>query len=94
MTQNEVYDLVDAVKMFASSYDDLMHIVESIKDDGTLDLEPANAWIDAKVKKPASDDELVVVMTDAGAKYFGRTIGGKFQKNVVRWFPLPKEGDA
>lgn len=46
-------------------------------------------WIKPEEHMP-QDDELVVVKTKDGAKYFGRTISGRFMDNVVAWYPLPK----
>lgn len=40
---------------------------------------------------PETDDELVVVKTTTGAKYFGSTINGRWMSNVAAWSPLPKD---
>lgn len=48
-----------------------------------------HAWIPVAERLPESDNQLVIVKTNTGAKYFGRTINGHFMDNVVAWYPLP-----
>lgn len=48
-------------------------------------------WIPVGDARRPADGELVVVKTKDGCKYFGSAYDGKFMKDIVAWYPLPKE---
>lgn len=91
----ELLAAIDAVKMLVAAFDDVSQSIEEISKidvsqlEELIEQEDRQGWISVDVKLPSSDDQLVVVCTDSGSKYFDTTINGKFRKQIKWWLPLP-----